>query len=65
MTDSQVPPAEGHDAAADQDALSQGLPTNPPPPPPLTPAMADRPVVPAAAGPRRSGRSAAQGPASC
>jgi hypothetical protein len=49
MTDSQVPPAEEPEGLGDQPALDQGLPTNPPPPP-LTPAMADRPVVPAAAG---------------
>jgi hypothetical protein len=50
MTDSQVPPPEGPDVAADQGALSQGLPTNPPPPPPPTPATFDPPGAPTAAG---------------
>ena len=57
MTDSQVPPAEGPEVAADEAVLAQGLPTNPPPPPPMMATTgAVLPVVgdPAAVGKIRS-----------
>jgi hypothetical protein len=47
MTDSQVPPVEGPDVAAQEAPLAPGLPTDPPPPPPQT--LADGGVMPVAA----------------